>query len=37
MMCCDYILLGDGTGSFGAATDFAVGDDPRFVAVGNFN
>jgi hypothetical protein len=31
------ILLGDGTGSFGAATNFAVGDDPHSVAIGDFN
>jgi hypothetical protein len=31
------ILLGDGTGSFGQATDFAVGTYPRSVAVEDFN
>ncbi len=32
-----YVLLGTGTGSFGAATDFAVGYRPSSVAVGDFN
>lgn len=32
-----FILLGDGTGSFGAATAFAVGTAPLAVAVGDFN
>src|SRR5439155_606696 len=31
------ILLGTGTGSFGAATNFAVGTTPESVAVGDFN
>jgi len=31
------ILLGDGTGSFGTATDFAVGNNPVSIAVGDFN
>ena len=32
------ILLGDGTGNFGAPTNFGVGEgDPRSVAVGDFN
>ena len=31
------ILLGDGTGSFGAATNFSVGNSPYSVAVGDFN
>jgi hypothetical protein len=31
------ILLGDGTGSFAAATNFAVGIGPILVAVGDFN
>ena len=31
------ILLGTGTGSFGAATNFGVGSDPFSVAVGDFN
>ena len=31
------VLLGGGGGSFGAATNFAVGDMPRSVAVGDFN
>ena len=31
------ILLGTGTGSFGAATNFAVGSGPRSVAVADFN
>jgi len=31
------ILLGGGTGSFGAATNFAVGSDPLSVRVGDFN
>ena len=31
------ILLGTGTGSFGTATNFAVGSQPRSVAVGDFN
>ena len=31
------ILLGTGTGSFGPATNFAVGSFPRAVAVGDFN
>jgi VCBS repeat protein len=31
------ILLGTGTGSFGAATNFGVGNAPFFVAVGDFN
>jgi hypothetical protein len=31
------ILLGDGTGAFGAATNFAVGSDPVSVAVGDLN
>ena len=31
------ILLGTGTGSFGTATNFAVGTTPSSVAVGNFN
>ena len=30
------ILLGTGTGSFGAATNFGVGTGPRSVAVGDF-
>jgi hypothetical protein len=31
------VLLGTGTGSFGAATNFAVGTTPRSVAVADFN
>ena len=31
------ILLGTGTGSFGPAASFAVGFDPRSVAIGDFN
>ena len=31
------VLLGTGTGSFGAATNFGVGTGPEFVAVGDFN
>ena len=31
------ILLGNGTGSFGTATNFAVGSGPFSVAVGDFN
>ena len=31
------ILLGTGTGSFGAKTDFGTGSDPGSVAVGDFN
>ena len=31
------ILLGTGTGSFGANTDFATGANPRSVAIGDFN
>ena len=31
------ILLGDGTGNFSAPTNFAVGDRPYSVAVGDFN
>jgi len=31
------ILTGTGTGSFSAATNFAVGDSPFSVAVGDFN
>ena len=31
------ILLGNGTGLFGAPTNFAVGTQPRSVAVGDFN
>ncbi len=31
------ILLGNGAGSFSAATNFAVGDDPNTVVVGDFN
>src|SRR5439155_1618760 len=31
------ILLGDGTGGFGAATNFTVGTEPYSVAVGDFN
>ena len=31
------ILLGNGTGSFGTATNFAVGMSPFSVAVGDFN
>jgi len=31
------ILLGTGTGSFGTATNFAVGSQPRSVTVGDFN
>ena len=31
------VLLGDGTGSFGAATNFGVGSFPGSVAVGDFN
>ena len=31
------ILLGDGTGNFSAATNFAAGDSPVSVAVGDFN
>src|SRR5439155_12023364 len=31
------ILLGTGTGTFGAATNFAVGTNPRSVAMGDFN
>ena len=31
------ILLGNGAGSFSAATNFAVGSDPYSVAVGDFN
>ena len=31
------ILLGDGTGGFGALTNFAVGSSPDSVAVGDFN
>lgn len=32
-----FILLGDGTGGFGAATGFAAGTGPLSVAVGDFN
>ena len=31
------ILLGDGAGNFSAATNFAAGDYPYSVAVGDFN
>ena len=31
------ILLGTGTGGFGTATNFAVGNRPQSVAVGDFN
>ena len=31
------ILLGTGSGSFGTATNFVVGSQPRSVAVGDFN
>lgn len=31
------VLLGTGTGGFGAGTNFAVGDDPYIVAVGDFD
>ena len=31
------VLLGDGAGSFGAATNFGAGSAPRSVAVGDFN
>jgi hypothetical protein len=31
------VLLGNGTGGFGAATGFTVGTSPRGLAVGNFN
>ena len=31
------VLLGDGSGGFGAATDFTVGNEPNFVATGDFN
>ena len=31
------VLLGTGSGGFGAATNFGVGDGPRSVAVGDFN
>jgi hypothetical protein len=31
------ILLGDGTGSFGTATNFDTGDAPSSVAIGDFN
>lgn len=31
------ILLGTGTGSFGAPTNFAVGSNPRFIAIADFN
>jgi VCBS repeat protein/putative Ig domain-containing protein/List-Bact-rpt repeat protein/FG-GAP repeat protein len=31
------ILLGNGAGSFGTATNFAAGGEPQFVAVGDFN
>jgi hypothetical protein len=31
------VLLGDGAGSFGAATNFGAGTDPRSIAVGDFN
>jgi len=31
------VLLGDGSGDFGAATNFAVGDSPNSVAVGQFD
>ena len=31
------ILLGTGTGSFGSATNFAVGTNPSAVAIGDFN
>ena len=31
------ILLGNGAGSFGAATNFSVGGDPALLAVGDFN
>ena len=31
------MLLGNGAGGFGAKTDFAVGTNPRSVAVGDFN
>jgi hypothetical protein len=31
------VLLGNGMGSFGTATSFAVGSTPRSVAVGDFN
>ena len=33
----ESILLGTGTGSFGPKTDFATGNDPRSVSVGDFN
>jgi len=31
------ILLGNGTGSFGTATNFGVGTQPRSVGLGDFN
>jgi PKD repeat protein len=31
------VWLGDGTGSFGAKSDFAVGNNPNSVAIGDFN
>ena len=31
------VLLGDGTGSFGAKTDFTTGVDPCSVTTGDFN
>jgi CARDB/FG-GAP-like repeat/Divergent InlB B-repeat domain/FG-GAP repeat len=31
------ILLGDGTGSFGAATNYSVGSAPKSIAIGDFN
>lgn len=31
------ILLGDGTGTFSAATNFAAGSSPLFVAIGDLN
>ncbi len=31
------VLLGNGAGSFGAATNFPVGDENRWVAVGDFD
>jgi hypothetical protein len=31
------VLLGTGTGSFGTATNFTVGSNPRSVTVGDFN
>ena len=33
----DRVLLGTGTGAFGAATNFAAGSFPASVAVGDFN